>query len=245
MFRLLIFVTLVGVGCQPEPQENAQVRPKPSGQPKALPLDKFPTAKVKVPISQIREAPDITSKQIADLKKGEALALLGPVSDQATKLTIEGQTFIQPWLRVRKTNGTEGWVHAAVLDGELPENIMLKAFLGKDLAGATASYYQAYAEMSDAKSVLQVLQQAHELCNALTLALQIQPPEVAPEVAAILPALTVVWLESDRSWRFFIDYKDFANAAERSTEPIDNEMLKLYYAVYPVDSIGYPYPAWV
>jgi hypothetical protein len=98
--------------------------------------------------------------------------------------------------------------------------------------------------MEGAASVVQTLRQAHQLCEQLTLVMQLQPPGMASEVARLLPALSVSWVASAGSWQFYVDYKAFGPAARRSGSSADDALLGLYYAAYPVDSIGYLYPAW-
>jgi hypothetical protein len=166
------------------------------------------------------------------------------VSEQTTRLTIGEKTYNQPWLLVRTEKGAEGWVHAAVVTGDVPEGLRLKALLGKELAREAERYAQSFNEMEGAASVVQTIRQAHQLCEQLTLIMQLQPPEMASEVARLLPALSVSWVASAGNWQFYVDYKAFEKAARRSGSSADDVLLELYYAAYPVDSIGYLYPGW-
>ena len=204
----------------------------------------YPIVELGVPLFQIREAPDVRSRGLSNLEKGAPLELLGPVSEQVTRLTIGEKTFYQPWLLVRTETGIEGWVHAAVVTGEVPEGLRLKALIGKMLAREAERYDQAFYAMEGAASIVQTIRQAHQLCEQLTIVMQLQPPEMASEVASLLPALTVSWVESANSWQFYVDYKAFEAAVHRSGSAVDDGLLELYYAAYPVDSIGYLYPAW-
>jgi hypothetical protein len=204
----------------------------------------YPVVELGVPLFQVREAPDVGSRGLSDIQKGELLELLGPVSEQTTRLTIGEKTFYQPWLLVRTEAGTEGWVHAAVVTGEVPEGLRLKALLGKELAQEAVRYAEAFHEMEGGASVVQTIRQAHQLCEQLTLMMQLQPPGMASEVARLLPALSVSWVASAGSWQFYVDYKAFEAAAHHSENPADDALLELYYAAFPVDSIGYLYPAW-
>ncbi len=204
----------------------------------------YPIVKLSVPLFQIREAPDVESRGLSNLQKGDPLELLGPVSEQVTRLTIGEKTFYQPWLLVRTQAGAEGWVHAAVVTGEVPEGLRLKALVGKVLAREASEYAQAFNEMASAATVVQTIRLAHQLCEQLTIVMQLQPPEMASEVASLLPALTVSWVEAANSWQFYVDYKTFETAARRSGSAADDALLELYYSAYPVDSIGYLYPAW-
>lgn len=204
----------------------------------------YPVVELSVPLFQIREAPNVESKGLVNLHKGDPLELLGPVSEHTTRLTMGRQTFYQPWLLVRTADGAEGWVHAAVIEGDIPDELRLKALIGKELAQEAILYCQAFNEMKAAASVVNTISRAHQLCEQLTLALQLQPSEVASEVAQLLPALTISWVPFVRSWQFYVDYKAFGNAAKRTDGSADDVLLDLYYAAYPVDSIGYLYPGW-
>lgn len=204
----------------------------------------YPVVELGVPLFQIREAPNVGSRGLSNLQKGDPLELLGPVSEQTTRLTIGEKTYYQPWLLVRTEDGAEGWVHAAVVTGDIPEGLRLKALLGKELAREAERYAQSFNEMEGAASVVQTVRQAHQLCEQLTLVMQLQPPEMASEVAGLLPALSVSWVASAGSRQFYVDYKAFGMAARRSGRSADDALLELYFAAYPVDSIGYLYPAW-
>lgn len=222
----------------PEEEKNIAVESARKSSPQ------YPVVELSVPLFQIREAPDVESRGLSNLQKGAPLELLGPVSEQTTRLSIGDKTYYQPWLLVRTEEGAEGWVHAAVVTGDVPEGLRLKALIGKTLAREAERYEQAFQEMEGAASVVQTLRQAHQLCEQLTLVMQLQPPGMASEVARLLPALSVSWVASAGSWQFYVDYKAFGPAARRSGSSADDALLGLYYAAYPVDSIGYLYPAW-
>lgn len=243
LVQLLAFIGLLALSCSESSVEDAGS--KILNQDTALTKEPaYPVVMLRVPFFQVREAPDVGSRSLTNLNKGERLKLLGPVSEHTTQLTLEEQTFTRPWLLVRTEKGVEGWVHAAVLSGEMPEALRLKALLSKDLAESALAYDQSYRKMNQASSVIQTLRQAHQLCGGLTLALQFQPPEVAPEVAGLLPALTVTWVATERRWQFFVDYKAFFDAAANTADQADEALLQLYFKTYPVDSIGYLYPSW-
>jgi hypothetical protein len=247
MKERLLLVVLTGLllmSCgQDTPEQEAPVStPLPSGD--TIEKKRYPLVTLSVPVFQIREAPRVDSRSLGDLGKGERIALLGPVSEEVTRLTFGKKTFFQPWLLVRTSSGVEGWVHAAALGDDMPDGLRLKALLGQDLAEMAATYYQAFEEMESAASVILAIRQAHQVADALTIALQVQPSEMAPEVAELLPALTTIWLAPTYSWHFFVDYTAFTAAAQHSDSPADDKLLELYYRTYPVDSIGYVHPAW-
>ncbi|MEQ8707089.1 MAG: SH3 domain-containing protein [Phaeodactylibacter sp.] len=243
-FLLLGFMGLLFAGCSQAPSDEEAGSGAVAQPQDTLRVSRYPTAQLSVPVFQIREAPLVDSRSLGDLRQGEQLELLGPVSENSTRLTIGGQAFLQPWLLVRTVSGVEGWVHAAALGDEMPDGLRLQAFLGKDLAATATAYRQSFTEMGNAATVVQALRQAHQLAGVLSIALQPRHLDVAPKVADLLPALTAVWMETRRSWLFFVDYKAFETAAQRSQGIADEALLKLYYDTYPVDSIGYVHPAW-
>jgi hypothetical protein len=245
-FLLSIICSLLILSCGEAavPDAGAGMEEKPNSEDSGKTSPAYPAVELGVPLFQIREAPDVESLGLGNLQKGDLLELLGPVSAHTTRLTIGEKTFYQPWLLVRTKAGTEGWVHAAVIAGEIPEGLRLKALIGKELAQEAERYDQAFHEMEEAASVVQTIRQAHQLCEQLTLVMQLQPPDMASEVARLLPALSVSWVASAGSWHFYVDYKAFSMAARRSESSADEALLELFYAAYPVDSIGYLYPAW-
>lgn len=203
-----------------------------------------PLAALALPFFELRERPEADSRALGQLRRGDELQLLGPVSERATRLRVQGEEQVQPWLLVRDASGREGWVHAAAFGDELPETLRLRLLLGEDLAGACADYAAAFGEMDSQASVLKVLRQAHHLAAALSLAAEQQPQQQWAWLQALLPALQQAWLEDEGRHRFFVDYRAFGPAAAKTGDRADDALLALYYATYPLDSIGYRFPAW-
>ena len=59
--------------------------------------------------------PGSQGKALRELKPGELLQDLGEVSPFLTPLSLNGQGYTEPWLKVRTHKGEIGWVYGAVL----------------------------------------------------------------------------------------------------------------------------------
>ncbi len=59
---------------------------------------------------RIRTLPDVESRVIRELSEGDTLFYLNERTFETNQLTLRDSIFDQPWLKVRLTNGQEGWV---------------------------------------------------------------------------------------------------------------------------------------
>ena len=64
---------------------------------------------------RVRSLPDLESHVIVELAEGDTLFYLHQRTLETTELVLRGQTLNQPWLKVRTTNGLEGWVFGGAI----------------------------------------------------------------------------------------------------------------------------------
>ena len=60
---------------------------------------------------RLRKAASSKSEIIAELKEGEALEFLNEKSDFTQKVNLRGTMYDEPWLKVKTSNGTTGWIY--------------------------------------------------------------------------------------------------------------------------------------
>jgi hypothetical protein len=231
----LLFFYSCSASEPPEQQETNVVEPvvRPTGQGVAVILPRF----------ELKERPEVGSKTLQVLERGDSLYLQGQVSNNRNQLSIGGKSYDRSWLLCQTAKGLEGWVHGAAVEEGLPLRLQLQAHLEGGLAEAAWAYVQSFAKMSSAESVVQVLRQAHQLGGNLS-----QYPGLeaeAQDLNALLPGLQTTWLEERQRYAWYVDYRAFLPAALASAAPADEELLELYYLAYPLDSIAYRYPAWM
>ncbi|NPV00617.1 MAG: SH3 domain-containing protein [Brevinematales bacterium] len=65
--------------------------------------------------ANLRESPSIDAKVITQIKQGDQVTTLGPVTKDLLKIVLREVEFNQPWYQVKTADGKTGWVNAAVL----------------------------------------------------------------------------------------------------------------------------------
>ena len=71
----------------------------------------------------VRLAPGLDSKIIASLNEGEEVIYLNEKSDFTTKIRLRGTEYDTSWVKIKKKDGTTGWVYGGTLKikKDLPE----------------------------------------------------------------------------------------------------------------------------
>ena len=64
---------------------------------------------------KIRAQPGLDGKVVGHVPKGTALSYLYVKTDKTQKITIEGQDYNEPWIKIRAPRGTEGWVYGGTV----------------------------------------------------------------------------------------------------------------------------------
>ncbi|MEL6866413.1 MAG: SH3 domain-containing protein [Bacteroidota bacterium] len=70
---------------------------------------------------RMRDTPNTKGKVLAELKEGEALRYFEEKTDFTEKINLRGQLFDEPWLKVQRKDGTEGWVYGGALRSAKPD----------------------------------------------------------------------------------------------------------------------------
>lgn len=63
-----------------------------------------------VDLLNVRAKPATNAKVIATLRENAKVVFTGERTDELLKLDLRGQTFEAPWLKVKTSNGEEGWI---------------------------------------------------------------------------------------------------------------------------------------
>lgn len=63
-----------------------------------------------VDLLNVRAKPATNAKVIATLRENAKVIFTGERTDELLKLDLRGQTFEEPWLKVKTSNGEEGWI---------------------------------------------------------------------------------------------------------------------------------------
>src|SRR5688572_23144837 len=60
--------------------------------------------------ARVRKTPDLNGEVITEIKGGEKIILTGEQSDSKIKVKLRGVDFEDVWVKVKLTDGGEGWI---------------------------------------------------------------------------------------------------------------------------------------
>ncbi len=110
----ITFLTILLWSCKENKEENFNVPTTIVAEAKEIPV--LPVlAIVEVDQLRIRKFPDLSGGIIVELSEGDTLYYLNQRTLETTELVLRAQTVHAPWLKVRTTNGLEGWVFGGAI----------------------------------------------------------------------------------------------------------------------------------
>ena len=65
--------------------------------------------------ANLRDSPALDAKVITQIKQGDQVTTLGPVTKDTIKIVLREVEFNEPWYQVKTADGKTGWVNASVL----------------------------------------------------------------------------------------------------------------------------------
>jgi len=198
----------------------------------------------------LKAAPEADAKNLSVLKEGTPVMLTGTASMHKTTLTLGGTTYNEPWLLVQTKEGQEGWIHGLVLHQEnIPLETALSRLLPPGLKDSVQSYQQYFQAATSAVDIAQLIQNAWMLRDTLVMVLKEENTmaELASSLEVLddaLPGFRPHYLEDQQEFYLFMDFKSLEQKVRASEGDCDDRLIRLYYKMYPIDSIEYHYPAW-
>jgi hypothetical protein len=199
----------------------------------------------------LKEAPSEEARNIATLKKGTKVFPTGEVSSNKTLIYLDGIPYNEPWIFVSTTSGKEGWVYGAILQEKQLErfpNQLMHSFLGEDLMSRLIEYQVAFHSEAYKDDMLSLLEEARALQRLLNKILQqadhLAISDQSDVLQSYLPALVLYKSPTPNRYSLFLDFKEWAVKAQQSHTSCDDQLIELYFKLYPIDSIEYFYPSW-
>lgn len=113
----ITFLTILLWSCKENKEDNFDVPTTVTAEIKEIPVEPQ-LAIVNVDQLRIRNLPDLSSSIIVELSEGDTLYYLNQRTLETTELILREQTINAPWLKVRTTNGLEGWVFGGGIRSE-------------------------------------------------------------------------------------------------------------------------------
>ncbi|WP_373550155.1 SH3 domain-containing protein [Haliscomenobacter sp.] len=202
--------------------------------------------------------PGSQGKALRKLKPGEILKDLGVVSPFLTPLSLNGQGYTEPWLKVRTHKGEIGWVYGAVLYNRqeqaakqvLPKR--LAALFGPSLAQKIDTYSRNFEAAHTDVALAQAYHQFREVLDSLALhtsfALAVDPTYTLPNLIwlpQVLPGVVPQMNPRGDTYYFFTHFGDYKRKALQTKGQSDDDFFDWCIQQFPSDSIEYLYPHYV
>ena len=209
---------------------------------------------------RVRETPGQDGKIIATLGKGDSMTDLGEVSAFTTKVTLRGIQFDEPWLKVKTSDGVEGWIYGGgvhfSLDDQSPVtkrllDQRLSNTFGGTLADQILKYQEAYQSARTSEEFALVYRRGEALRDSLVGILeqkiQVLDYEKLPDLYWIeesIPGYITQLVAEGTMYYLFMDYKQMYRKAARTEGKEDDDFLDICMQVHQQDSVEYFFPAW-
>ncbi|MDZ4682182.1 MAG: hypothetical protein SGI94_17200 [Saprospiraceae bacterium] len=206
---------------------------------------------IKTDQTPLRDSPGENGKVVKELEKGTPLLDLDEVSDFMTRLTVQGQPFYEPWLKV-EAGEVKGWVYAAAVDfGSDTTRLGAKRFqalLGKNRYDQAAQWRQGFENIQNLNQLAESYLKGRTLRDSLVRRLPegdgTSPPPDLFWIKPLLPAFEPQLVAEGTAYYLFSDYRVWLRKAAQTPEREDDAFFQFCTQVFPEDSIEYFYPAW-
>lgn len=214
------------------------------------------TLRVVLPQTALRDAPGEKGREIGTLKAEDKLTDLGTVSRFETQLRLGDQSLIAPWLQVIAPDGQTGWVFSGAVLPVLPQDKWLLkkrmvCYFGADLTARRDRWLAIQDTIFTETGFAVFYREALALRDTFTyhLAHRAEPnvTEIQPDffwLREALPGFVYQRVAQGTQSYLFTDYRFFQALADRTKGAQDDELLHLYLAAYPPDSIESRSPIW-
>ncbi|HMQ49913.1 MAG TPA: SH3 domain-containing protein [Saprospiraceae bacterium] len=242
LFYFLFAFTLYLLSCQSESSSSAA-------------RDESLSSFIQTESASLYQQPGFESEILNELHKDEVVTYLGVESETTDFLQLEGFEMNEPWLKVKTTDGSVGWIYAGVT--------RLEAY--KNHSGSANPLYQLWGKELEAQ--LQMLENDLEQTSraeqfrtlyATLIQLQDQVNQVLqqadfdqknfPSVSSLFqqacPFFQLEWNITENRYIARIDYRYLLPIALQTPEKSDDYLLEVFFSAYPIDSVEYSCPAW-
>jgi hypothetical protein len=202
-------------------------------------------------------SPGLEGRAIRALTRGEMLYDLHQVSPFLTPLTLEGRSYVEPWLKVRTKAGEVGWVYGAVLynqngkaAAQLPQK-RLAALFGKSLEQKIKRYALAFDAAKTDRELAQAYHAFREIVDSLALhtsfAVAVDPTYTLPNLfwmPTVLPGVVPQMGNNGDAYYFFAHFGIYRKKAQQTQGKTDDAFFDWCIQQFPQDSIEYLIPPY-
>ena len=208
---------------------------------------------VRVSKVTLRAEPSEKSRELTTLSKNAALVDLGEVSPFESQISLGGQLYQTPWIKVQTKKEEIGWIPAWALspaskaaDWLLQKRLL--CYFGKDLTAQRNVLFQAF-ENTETSAQWRDNWLKSRLLRDTFLGMLARRPEQGfkPQfkwLGDVLPGYIYQEIDPGARPGLFANFATWRPNALKSNGLQDDAFLACYLAAFPVDSIESAFPVW-
>jgi len=208
---------------------------------------------------RLRAEPGEEGEEVAQLVNGTVLTDLGTMSDFTTKVKLRGIQYDEPWIKVRTSEGQEGWVYGGAIrfeqNGSALANTLLNkrlhTFFGQTLTNEFEKYRTDYKNAKDSKAMAKVFSFGNNLrdkaVEIITNKIEIQDHENLADLfwmREAMPGYVTAMVAEGTTYYLFRDYKQLYQKASTTDGSEDDAFMQLGFMVHAMDSVEHFFPEW-
>lgn len=208
---------------------------------------------VSIKMLSLRAEPNEKSQEISSLNQGASLQDLDEVSQHEAQIVIGGQLFQSPWIKVKSSNGKEGWVLASGLSAASSNKDWLlqkrlRCYFGPALTERRNALLERFESMQNEEQMLENWRSAQALRDTFAVLLSgrseqgFQP--AFDWLKAALPAFIYQKMEHEQQGQLWADLQSWHAKALKTKGIQDDQFFQTCLVAFSADSIEAFYPAW-
>jgi len=249
-----LFFCLIFFSCK-----NENSTPPPTDKQK-YPSVKPVQMKVYFDNLRLRDTAGEDGNEITKLPENSIVIYQGELSEFTTSIKLRGMQYNEPWLKIKTSDGKEGWIYAAGVKPittdsseyiSILEKMRLESFFGKKLAKEIQAYNNTLTSaktdtiFADAfKNGLAIQEKINEVMGEKV---EIDNPQQLPSMIWLenaMPGFQNSLVAEGTKFYLFAHYYRLLQIAQSTTGNADDEFMDLQISIYPLDSIEHFFPAW-
>lgn len=210
---------------------------------------------------RVRDEAGLKGKEVARLAAGNTMTYLNEMSNFTTQIKLRKVQYDDPWLKVKTTDGKEGWVYAGAVkfnmdkSGKaLTDKIITKRliqFFGAENQTAIERYQTLANSVKTESDVAAFYQQGVKVQENLNKILSEKMSDYDgadfPDLFWVdesLPALETSIVAEGTSYYLFFNYKILNELAQKTTGTADDDFAYVQMMANSLDSTEYFFKSW-
>ena len=254
-FSYCIFLFLVlFFSCKNDPSSN-------SGKSvKVLPQDTLTRMVVALENLKLHAAPGTDQPTVIELKQDAELETTGAISPIKTSVLIRGVQREEPWIEVKTSNGTQGWVFGGGVKIEGAQNTpvasvlrkeRLSSFFGAEKPRQILQYRTDFNSVENPRDLENVFIRGtilrDSLVQTMSEKIEILDHEKLPDLSWLedaMPGFTLGMVAEGTRYYLFQDYGKMKQWAEKTTDKEDDVFFEFINFINAGEEIESFYPIW-